>query len=39
MLYGDNLGNETGLLHDSFATKYNTVIRPRTYGLQLEYRY
>ncbi len=38
-LYVDNLTDEDGLQPDSFSPIYNTVIRPRTYGLQIEYRY
>jgi len=39
MLFADNIGNQQGLLRDAFSPQYNTVIRPRTYGLQIEYRY
>ncbi len=39
MLFVDNIGNDQGLMRDSFSSQYNTVIRPRTYGVQLEYRY
>jgi len=38
-LYVDNATNEEGIQPDTFAAQYDVVIRPRTYGVQLEYRY
>lgn len=38
-LYGDNLTGDEGIQPDSFSAGYDVMIRPRTYGLQFEYRY
>ena len=39
MLFADNIANQQGLQRDAFSPQYNTVIRPLTYGIQVEYRY
>lgn len=38
-LYADNLTNEQGVARDQFSPRWNTYLRPRTVGLQFEYRY
>lgn len=38
-LYGDNLTNAEGITHDRLSPRWNTYVRPRTIGVQLEYHY
>jgi iron complex outermembrane recepter protein len=38
-LFADNLTNEEGISRDQFSPRWNTYLRPRTIGLQFEYRY
>jgi len=38
-LFGDNLTNEEGISRDQFSPRWNTYLRPRTIGVQFEYRY
>jgi outer membrane receptor protein involved in Fe transport len=38
-IFGDNLGNEKGVDRDQFSPRWNTALRPRTIGLQFDFRY
>ena len=37
--FADNLTNEEGISRDQFSSRWNTYLRPRTIGVQFEYRY
>jgi iron complex outermembrane recepter protein len=38
-LFADNLTNEEGISRDQFSPRWHTYLRPRTIGVQFEYRY
>jgi iron complex outermembrane recepter protein len=38
-IFAENLGNERGFARDPFSPRWNTYLRPRTIGLQLDYQF
>jgi iron complex outermembrane recepter protein len=38
-IFGDNLSNEKGVSRDQFSPRWNTALRPRTIGVQFDYKY